>query len=614
MKVTSNSPGIPALVTLFLFGLLSTEVQAQQKNSHAKMAVMQERLEATVTVSLASALKFHELQEWDLASSNLDLAFESLATLSLDRILQGRQVYMVEQLTEYGDHELTRTELVNIIEEVYRNSTNGYDFSAASRNDFVSGRELSVTLDFMRHVKKDNDPLTLKVELESALELAEQLRQSENEFYATLGGSVLDSLRALTSVLPAEEKPETRPVRIADGKEIDLEKLYEKLVRPSRNDFDFDPNNRYVKRQVQVLLTRRSKELRKWLARITYYMPEQREIFARHRLPKDLVFLSVIESGLNPRAYSRAAAKGMWQFIHSTGKLYGLKRTYWKEERYDPTLAGEAAARHLKDLYRDFGDWELAIAAYNSGAGRVSSAIRRARSRNFWKARRYLPRETRDYVPLLYAMLAILKHPEDYNIKEIKHLAPIQYDTIELPQSTDLDILAACAGTDVKEIRHLNPSLLKHATPPEKDFALRIPKGASTNFEAKYAQLDVYQRQPIHATHKVKRGESLFEIAVRYGISHRQLAALNNMGKNRTIYPGQVLKIPADNAEKRIASVNLDSKYYRKHVYTVQNGDTLGEIAENKFKTRASQLRRWNDLSYYDKIYPGQRLVVWVKK
>ncbi|MCG8607628.1 LysM peptidoglycan-binding domain-containing protein, partial [bacterium] len=542
-----------------------------------------------------------------------DVAFESLAALSLDRILKGQQVYIVEQLLQFGDHNLGHGELTNIIEEVYQNSTNGYSFSRASRDDFEASQELSVALEFIGHVKKEGDQSALKVELESAFELAQQLHQSENEFYATLGGSVLDSLRTLSAAFPTEEEHENPANELTPTPYTDLSDLYAKLVRPNRHDFDFDPDNRYIKRQLRMLLTKRRRELDQWLTRITYYIPEQREIFNRYKLPQDLVFLSVIESGLNPRAYSRAAAKGMWQFIYSTGKLYGLKRTYWKEERYDPVLAGQAAARHLRDLYDQFRDWELAIAAYNSGAGRVLSAIRRGRSRNFWKIRRYLPRETRDYVPIFYAMLSILKNPREYGIRRVQHVEPIQYDVVTLPEATDLQVLAQCARSSVKELRHLNPSLRRNTSPPEKDFAFRVPKGSGATFKAKYAALDVSQRRLASSTHRVKHGETLFDIALAYGMDHKQLAALNNMGNSRTIYPDQVLKVPA-NSGRRLASANLDPNRYEKLLYTVQSGDTLSEIAEYKFKTRASQLRRWNDLSYYDKIYPGQKLVVWVKK
>ena len=492
------------VIMLYIF-FLSPKIRSQNSNLDIKIAVMQERLEETIRVSLASAIKFHEIKEWDIAAKNLDLVFSSLATLIRSNVLAGQDVALITQLHKFVEDSINEKQLILIIEDIYRNSTNGYDFSISSRQDFETSKRLSVAMDFIHFIKEENDLFALRTELEAAIEIAEQLRQSENEFYATLGENILDSLVFESSIFPFEAEPET-------VEKVQMDKafssLYLKLVRPDTFDFKFNVNNKYIKRQIKMLTKNRRYELNNWLARITKYIPKQREIFNANNLPKDLVFLSVIESGLNPRAHSRKAAKGLWQFIYSTGKSYGLKRNLWKDDRYDPVLSGNAAVQHLSDLYKRFKSWELAIAAYNSGVGRVSSAIRKGKSRNFWMIRKYLPRETREYVPLFYAVLIIIKNPRKYNINKIEYLPPIQYNSVNLTRSTDLDILAKCAGCKEDDIKQLNPSLLRNVTPPGRKFVLRTPIGSGQAFQTAYKNLKIFNKQALYKKHRVKRGEN----------------------------------------------------------------------------------------------------------
>ena len=532
------------IVFLMLILLQPPNAISQSASSEAQVAVLQERLEESIRINLASALRLRDFKEWDLAAKNLDLAFESLATLSRSKILEGKSASLIQQLSEFTSISLPDSQLTSMIEEIYQNSTNGYDFSASNRNDFEASQQLAVAIDFFRFYYTNDDTFSARSELENAVEIAEQLSQSENEFYATLGTGILDSLRSkLSLILPDESEEET-----VEPREIlpttAFSNLYWELVRPAVYDFDFDLENIQVKRQIEILTSERKDELNKWLARITRYLPEQRKIFNNNKLPQDIIFLSVIESGLNPRANSRKAAKGLWQFIYSTGRLYNLQRTLWHDDRYDPTVAGHAAAQHLRDLYAEFKSWELAIAAYNSGAGRISSAIRKAKSRSFWDIQRYVPRETRDYLPLFYAVLMIVKEPHKYGIEQISHLKPFEYDLAILPRPTDLKILAKCANASVLELRQLNPSLLRHSTPPVKAFNLRIPVGSTEKFQHAYAKLKMFQEQPLYAIHRVRKGENLFKIARKYGISQQTLLTMNNLNNPNRIYIGQRLKIP----------------------------------------------------------------------
>jgi membrane-bound lytic murein transglycosylase D len=288
------------------------------------------------------------------------------------------------------------------------------------------------------------------------------------------------------------------------------------------------------------------------LARSGKYIPMMATILQEEGLPEDLVYLSLIESGFSPHAYSRAKALGPWQFIRSTGLRYGLKIDSWIDERRDPVKSTRAAAAYLKDLHLQFGEWFLAAAAYNAGEGKVERAMHRSRTNDFWRLsqKTHLKSETRNYVPKFIAAALIASKPERYGFAEVVYEPPMEYDEVRLRRPLRLAAIAEFAKTSLSIIKELNPALLRDITPPsESDFLLRLPVGSGEIFSQAYGTLfDSAQAKVI--THKVKKGETLAGIARRYRQRVSQLMELNGL-KNHHIRVGQDLIIVLDGPKKK---------------------------------------------------------------
>ena len=343
------------------------------------------------------------------------------------------------------------------------------------------------------------------------------------------------------------------------------------------------------------------------------YGPMLERILNEYELPEELAYLAMIESGLNPKAYSRAKATGMWQFMYSTGKKYGLQRNWYIDERRDPEKATHAAAKFLLDLYKEFDHWYLALAAYNGGPGRVHRATRLHQTSDFWQLHS-LPRETRNYIPYYLAAAIISSDPTSYGFKTPK-TKPHKYEVVEIQQSADLAVLANSAGTSLKTLKAYNPELRQSATPVEVTYQLKIPVGKTDMFVSNFNSIPADQRfAPRYVAHKVKRGESLWTISKKYRVSIHDLAAVNKIKNRHRLSVGQKLTIPVrrSNAGTLLASSSGPSGH-KKILYKVKRGDTLGHIAED-YKTLARNIRRWNKLDYGQHILPGQKLTIWVKE
>ncbi|HAM51485.1 MAG TPA: hypothetical protein DCP92_12645 [Nitrospiraceae bacterium] len=266
-----------------------------------------------------------------------------------------------------------------------------------------------------------------------------------------------------------------------------------------------------------------------WLARSGKYLEMMKEIFRANNVPEDIAFLSLIESGFSPNAYSVAKAVGPWQFIASTGKRYGLKIDWWRDERKDPVKSTEAAANYLKDLYDMFGSWNLAMAAYNAGEGKILKALNRSKSDDYWAllSTRQINNETKEYVPRFIAATMIAADPQSYGFENLDYRAPLQYDEVTLEKPLDLDIAASCAQTTVNAIRELNPELRRWSTPANvSSYALRIPVGARDLFIENLSRIPEDERFTI-ATYTVRKGDTVKKIACKTGIPASVISELN---------------------------------------------------------------------------------------
>jgi len=365
--------------------------------------------------------------------------------------------------------------------------------------------------------------------------------------------------------------------------------------------------NRHVRRFLDAFV--RPGELRRRIergfARGGPYLPIIRERLRAAGLPEELALLPVIESGFSTTARSRAGARGMWQFMPSTARLYGLRVGPLVDERRDPIRSTEAAIAHLADLHAEFGDWYLALAAYNSGAGNVRRAIRRARSRDFWRIRRYLPRETRDYVPAFLAAVLIARDPDAYGVDPPRE-ERWAYDEIEVPDALDLGFLAQRLGVPVRKLRELNPALRYGLTPARTRTRVRVPEGMAEAARAALAAAPRAAWAP-RLLHTVRRGESLYAIARRYGSSVAAIRRANHL-RGSLIRPGQRLVVPRGRRAVAVAEAP-PRRRDRSGRYTVQPGDTLWEIAR-AFGTTVDRLAAANGLRRRSTLRPGQRLVI----
>ena len=341
-----------------------------------------------------------------------------------------------------------------------------------------------------------------------------------------------------------------------------------------------------------------------WLRRYVQYRDIILPILEANDLPEELIVVSMIESGFDPKAVSRAKAVGLWQFMYLTGKQYGLERNWYVDERQDIIKSTEAAAKYFKDLYREFEDWYLVLAAYNTGPGRVNRAVNLHETADYWQLYS-LPKDTKNYIPYFLSSAIILKNPEEYGFK-IPKAKSFKYDEVVIKKSADLSVIAKSAETKTSTIKYLNPELRQSATPANQDYILRIPYGKKEAFYKTFNALPETERFATQKVeHRVKKGENLSTIASKYRVLISDLMTINNL-KNDRLQIGQRLKIPVKGG--------IYSNYPEKITYTVKKGDTLGAIAE-RYNTRASEIRKWNKMNPNNSLISiGQKLVLFVGK
>ena len=340
-----------------------------------------------------------------------------------------------------------------------------------------------------------------------------------------------------------------------------------------------------------------------WLRRYVQYKELILPILEEYDLPEELIVVSMIESGFDPKAVSKAKAVGLWQFMYSTGKQYGLKRNWYIDERQDPVKSTRAAAKYFVDLYEEFEDWYLVLAAYNTGPGRLNRALNLHETSDYWQLYS-LPKDTKNYIPYYLSSAIILKNPEKYGFK-IPKVSPLKFDIVTIEKSADLSVIAKSADTKVSTIKKLNPELRQPATPSNGPYVLNIPLGKKDSFYEKFNKIPDDEKFAVqNVEHRVKKGENLISIASKYRVLVADLQTINNISNKDFLSIGQRLKIPVKGG--------LYSNYPEKVIYKVRSGDTLGHIAE-EYNTRASEIRKWNNMGGSSLIRPGQKLTLFVK-
>ncbi|MCH6199337.1 LysM peptidoglycan-binding domain-containing protein [Aquiflexum sp. LQ15W] len=416
-----------------------------------------------------------------------------------------------------------------------------------------------------------------------------------------------------------------------------------KKIKEMDTDMPFELNERIFS-FINYFVVRNREYTKMVIQRKDTYFPLFEQAMVDHDMPEDIKYLSIIESGLNPKAKSRVGALGLWQFMPATGKMYGLDYNKDVDLRMDPELSSDAAAKYLKSLYRMFGDWELALAAYNCGPGNVRKAIRRSGGKKtFWGVYDYLPKETRSYVPQFQAMMYVIRYAEDHNLILEQPSYPIAYEKINFNQELDLEQLAAISGICIEDLEYLNPAVQNRLIPISNQFmAVNVPKSKvdyitenkeqfadavkltsersvvlrtnsiTTANITKPAVASTTIQSPANQnkiTYVVKSGDVLGTIAQKHGTTVTNIKNWNNLSSN-TIRVGQKLAIykKGDSFQTTLAD-NTKSPVSSPQFYTVQPGDSLWIISKKFDGLTIDQIKKLNNLNS-NQIKPGQKLKI----
>ena len=405
-----------------------------------------------------------------------------------------------------------------------------------------------------------------------------------------------------TIVVPKPEPPSTIPETI-------IPLTYNESVQKNINFFTQKLGRKFMK--ISLERTGRWFDFIKRIAR-------------EENAPEEIAHLAIVESGLNPNAFSRARAVGMWQFMQPTGEEYDLNVTYWIDERRDPEKSTRAAMRFLKDLFNDLGDWQLALAAYNCGGGNGRRAIRKSgiEKPNFWQIQPFLPRETQQYVPGFIAATLIVSNRELYGFPDdsLRFHEPFRYESATITEPVQLSVLARCCDIPVDSLKKLNPELVRGCTPPTGTYLLKLYPGTAEAFHKRYAMLTDQEKRP-WVNHKVARGETLASISRRYGVSGSEIAEVNGLSGYKTkLRRGSNLRVPVTSRGAEPAELAITTKVVTPPAaeksqvltskYVVRSGDNISSIAR-KSNVRIADVRNWNNLPYdQENIRIGDTLIV----
>lgn len=409
------------------------------------------------------------------------------------------------------------------------------------------------------------------------------------------------------AVVSASAESEPAQFRVGQEPSADPTKVEELEIIPTELNANVD-------KWIAYFQGRGRPHMERYLLRSTRYEPLMKKVLRDNKLPEDLFYIALIESGFSSEAFSHASAVGYWQFIRGTGKRYKLKINQLIDERRDPVLSTQAAAEYFKDLYGIFNSWYLAMASYNVGEGRVIKATRKYKTNDFWtlsKIRRALPRETDDYIPKFIAAKLIAKNPDKYGFEGIDYMPPIEFDHVSLNQPVNLRLMAEKMNINYEDFKALNPKYKGEIAPVENDssLGLRIPPGSyevamnaakeSVTDKIEYVA-DKDEIQP----YKVRRGDNFATIARKFRTSVAYLRDINDFPRKKKLRAGQKIFVPDRTPlkEKRPELVASSGR-----IYIVQPGDSLASIAE-KYKVKVADLRKVNNISRKRKLKSGSKI------
>ena len=376
--------------------------------------------------------------------------------------------------------------------------------------------------------------------------------------------------------------------------------------------------NKQVQMYLQLFQHSQRKQFARWLSRSTAYLPMIRAQLDSAGLPQDLAYLAMIESGFNAKALSRAKAVGMWQFMRGTGKQYNLTIDKYVDERRDPEKATIAAVDYLSDLYKEFNDWHLAVAAYNGGPGKIRSGLKRHKTDNFWDlaSQRHLSMETKRYVPKLIAALLIAKEPEKYGFTNINYAKPLDYESLSVGPGMSLKAIALISHCSIKEIKRLNQELRQDITPLNvTEYDVKIPRNSIALAEKNISRLHNIVHTA-YKTHKIAKGDTLSKICATYNVNKTTLLKVNNLHAGK-LPVGQNLRIPYNTVSYQLLpegspgalAAFKDSLVLHK----IRKGDTISKIAR-QYNVPANMIVSWNGLKSVHSIRAGQQLALFIDK
>jgi len=444
---------------------------------------------------------------------------------------------------------------------------------------------------------KENFDRAFNLLLGSSLDVRsdERLQQEFDRVLDGINGLELQALQEGDGF--AQQKSEPAPIDEANEVTFpvdqNLKAKAEAEVKATHSDLPLmmtDPVVGYI----SYFSTRGRGTLERALARSGRYQEMIQRVLKEEGVPQDLIYLAQAESGFHPLALSRAGARGMWQFMASRAKGYGLERDWWVDERQDPEKSTRAAAHHLKDLYNEFGDWYLAMAAYNSGPGTVQNAVKRTGYADYWQLyqRNVLPKETRNYVPIILAVTIMAKNPEQYGLDRVVTEKPVPYDAVNIDYPVDLRLVAECVDASASTLQDLNPSLLRLTTPKDREFELHLPAGTKDRYLSAITAIPPDMRV-WWRYHKVAPGDTLSSVARSFHTSRQAIVQSNNLDGDESLRVESELIIPV--APGKHPADEVASYSRRATTYKVRKGDTVQTVADN-FGVPPSMVRRWNHL------------------